>query len=127
MTLPSNNYRPFKDAEICFEEMRMLAPYVLKASQVENDHLERMKLITAALIGGSTLVPNRLSGMNAVPLPLGSTYKATILEDVKMYYERIGPLKTDSRILVVGPEDSFQISSADKVSPTVNLVDSIGN
>lgn len=115
MLLPSNNYRPLKFSEGSFIEISTIALYALKAAEIENNPLERIKIITAAIIGGCTTLPRILGGMNVIPVPLGSTAQASLLGKINMYNERIGPLRTDGRTFVIGPDGCFRISSSDKV------------
>ena len=120
ITLPAHTMRGFTEAQISLLEVSYLAAFTNEAVKNFQDPLDRLKVVTTAMVAGMTYIPTVLGGQPAIPGAVGSTLTADMPGGIKLYYEHFGPQKTDSRILVVGQNDSFRIHSHNKTIVSAN-------
>jgi len=92
----------------------------MKEVMEEDDRVARLKLISSAVVASLTLVPNLLCGQPPIPVPRGSTLQAQMEGGINLYFEHVGPSKTDARILVVGPNNYWKISAYNKTQVGIN-------
>lgn len=85
ISLPVNIFQPRSVIERCCDLFRLFPHYVSQAAKSDNP-VERVKLITAAIVGASQYQMNQLKPFNPI---LGETFQGDLDEDTQIFIEHI--------------------------------------
>ena len=109
ITLPSNMLYKASNAELIQEDFSFLVAYATEASKV-TDPIERISILTAGFVGGLTTMSRVLNGAPPIPMRIGETYESVFEDGSRLYIEQAGHKRTDTLVLIYGPNESFRIS-----------------
>jgi hypothetical protein len=98
ISLPVNIFQPRSVIERCCDLFRLFPHYASQAAQTENS-VERVKLITAALVGASQYQMNQLKPFNPI---LGETFQGDLDENTQIFIEHISHHPAISYYYIVG-------------------------
>lgn len=110
ITLPANMLYKGSNGELICEDFANLTAYATEAAKV-TDPIERIKILTAGFIGGLTTMSRILNGAPPIPMRIGETYQAVLEDGSRLYLEQTGTKRTDTLVLIYGPNESFRITT----------------
>ena len=116
ITLPAEVLTPHVNARVVCGEFARLNNYVGEASKIADDPMERMRLITSAILGNITNAFRKTHGMLPIPIPYGGSVQGLAVNGARVYGEHIGPKKEDMIFYLVGPNDEYTFSTTSQVS-----------
>ena len=114
IVFPAQTLSHLTQADISLLEVGFLLPFITKAAR-EEDKTERIKLITTAVVSHLTSILRLLKGHMQVPVPIGATAQASTSDGSQIYFEHVGPLKKDSRMYAVGPDNLYTLYTTSRV------------
>jgi hypothetical protein len=110
LTLPANMLYKGSNGELITTDFAFLTAYATEASKV-TDPIERIKILSAGFVGGLTTMGRQLNGAPPILMRIGETYQAVMEDGSRLYLEQAGPKRTDTLVLIYGPNDAFRIST----------------
>lgn len=110
LILPANMLYKGSNGELICQDFALLTAYATAASKV-TDPIERISILTAGFVGGMTTMSRVLNGAPPIPMRIGETYQAVFEDGSRLYLEQAGPKRTDTLVLIIGPNESFRIST----------------
>lgn len=128
MQNPAIVCNPCSHLEIIAKEFILVLEYVKRMEKVE-DNVEKLKLLTAGLIGNYSYNLCRAKGKGPLNPFLGETYSAEMEDGTKIYLEFMSSNPIVTYVNIVGPHESFtlngKLSFELKVKATMNSAKSI--
>ncbi len=68
-------------------------------------------MITAGFIGGLTTMSRVLNGAPPIPMRIGETYESVHEDGSRLYIEQVGLKRSDTLVLIYGPDNLYRIST----------------
>lgn len=110
MQRPAALSNPVSHIQVIANEYCVLTRYI-EAALTVRDPLERIKLITAGLIGNLSLNVYGSRGKGPVNPSLGETYQGRSASGCQVYAEQLSMSPHTTQVLIVGADNAFHFSA----------------